>query len=86
MNERFEKKFKGKRFFKRLPAGYRKYQKRTKQNNFYSNYPVFQNVKNVLRARGFSRDSLLDTENTRREQNKITFILTIQFSKMLKMF
>ena len=29
-----QKHFKGKRFFKRLPAGYRKYQRRTKQNNF----------------------------------------------------
>ena len=29
--------------------------------------------KQILRARGFSRDSLLDRENTREEQNKITF-------------
>ena len=28
------KHFKSKMFFKRLPAGYRKYQRRTKQNNF----------------------------------------------------
>ena len=32
--------------------------------------------KQILRARGFSRDSLLDRENTREEQNKITFNLT----------
>ena len=32
--------------------------------------------KQVLRARGFSRDSLLDRENTGEEQNKITFNLT----------
>ena len=39
--------------------------------------------KQILRARGFSRDSLLDRENTREEQNKITFI---QFSTMLKKY
>ena len=32
--------------------------------------------KQILRARGFSRDSLLDRENIREEQNKITFNLT----------
>ena len=32
--------------------------------------------KQILRARGFSRDSLLDRENIREEQNKITFSLT----------
>ena len=32
--------------------------------------------KQILRAIGFSRDSLLDRENTREEQNKITFNLT----------
>ena len=32
--------------------------------------------KQVLRARSFSRDSLLDRESTRDEQNKITFNLT----------
>ena len=32
--------------------------------------------KQILNARGFSRDSLLDKENTREEQNKITFNLT----------
>ena len=32
--------------------------------------------KQSLRARGFSRDSLLDRKNTREEQNKITFDLT----------
>ena len=32
--------------------------------------------KQILRTRGFSRDSLLDRENTRKEQNKITFNLT----------
>ena len=32
--------------------------------------------KQILRARSFSRDSLLDRENTRDEQNKITFNLT----------
>ena len=32
--------------------------------------------KQILRTRGFSRDSLLDRENTREEQNKITFTLT----------
>ena len=32
--------------------------------------------KQVLRARSFSRDSLLDKESTRDEQNKITFNLT----------
>ena len=32
--------------------------------------------KHILRARGFSRDSLLDRENTREEQNKITFNLS----------
>ena len=32
--------------------------------------------KQILRARGFSRDSQLDRENTREEQNKITFNLT----------
>ena len=32
--------------------------------------------KQILRARGFSRDSLLDRENTREGQNKITFNLT----------
>ena len=32
--------------------------------------------KQILRARDFSRDSLLDKENTREEQNKITFNLT----------
>ena len=32
--------------------------------------------KQVLRARSFSRDSLLDRESTREEQNKITFNLT----------
>ena len=32
--------------------------------------------KQILRARGFSRDSLLDRENTREEQDKITFNLT----------
>ena len=31
--------------------------------------------KQILRERGFSRDSLLDTENTREEQNKINFNL-----------
>ena len=30
----------------------------------------------ILSARGFSRDSLLDRENTREEQNKMTFNLT----------
>ena len=30
----------------------------------------------ILIARGFSRDSLLDRENTREEQNRITFYLT----------
>ena len=30
----------------------------------------------ISRARGFSRDSLLDRENTREEQNNITFNLT----------
>ena len=29
--------------------------------------------KQILRARGFSRDSLLDRENVREKQNKITF-------------
>ena len=32
--------------------------------------------KQIFRARGFSRDSLLDRENTTEKQNKITFILT----------
>ena len=32
--------------------------------------------KQILSARGFSRDSLLDRENTREEQSKITFNLT----------
>ena len=32
--------------------------------------------KQILRARGFSRDSLLDRENSREEQNKIAFNLT----------
>ena len=32
--------------------------------------------KQVLRARGFSRHSLLDRENTKEKQNKITFNLT----------
>ena len=32
--------------------------------------------KQILRARGFSRDSLLDRENIREEQNKMTFNLT----------
>ena len=32
--------------------------------------------KQILRARGFSRDSLLDRENIREDQNKITFNLT----------
>ena len=32
--------------------------------------------KQILRARGFSRDSLLDRKNTREEQNKITSNLT----------
>ena len=32
--------------------------------------------KQIVRARCFSRDSLLDWENTREEQNKITFNLT----------
>ena len=32
--------------------------------------------KQILMARGFSRDSLLDRENIRDEQNKITFNLT----------
>ena len=32
--------------------------------------------KQVLRARSFLRDSLLDKESTRDEQNKITFNLT----------
>ena len=32
--------------------------------------------KQMSRARGFSRDSLLDRENIREEQNKITFNLT----------
>ena len=32
--------------------------------------------KQILRARGFSRDSLLDRENIREVQNKITFNLT----------
>ena len=33
-------------------------------------------MKTILSARGFSRDYLLDRENTREEQNKITFNLT----------
>ena len=38
--------------------------------------------KQILRARGFSRDALLDRENTREEQNKIAVILLIiQFCK-----
>ena len=37
--------------------------------------------KQILRARGSSRDSLLDRENTREVKNKITFT---QFSKILK--
>ena len=32
--------------------------------------------KQILRARGFSKDSLLDRENTSEEQNKITFNVT----------
>ena len=32
--------------------------------------------KRIARAKGFSKDSLLDRENTREEQNKITFNLT----------
>ena len=32
--------------------------------------------KQILRVRGFSRDSLLDRKNTKEEQNKITFNLT----------
>ena len=32
--------------------------------------------KQILRIKGFSRDSLLDRENTREEQDKITFNLT----------
>ena len=31
--------------------------------------------KQILMARGFSRDILLDRENTRKEQNKIAFYL-----------
>ena len=33
-------------------------------------------LKQILRARGFSRDSQLDRENIREEQDKITFKLT----------
>ena len=39
-----------------------------------------------LRAKGFSRDSLLDTENTREEQNKITFNLTYPLIQNVKNF
>ena len=40
------------------------------------NYSQREIRKQILRARGFSRDTLLDRENTREEQNKITFNLT----------
>ena len=39
----------------------------------YSEWEVW---KQILKARGFSRDSLMDRKNTREEQNKITFNLT----------
>ena len=32
--------------------------------------------KQILRAKAFSRDSMLDKENTMEEQNKVTFTLT----------
>ena len=41
-----------------------------------SGYSEREVRKQILRTRGFSRDSLLDRENVREEQNKITFNLT----------
>ena len=41
-----------------------------------SGYSEREVRKQILRPRGFSRDSLLDRENTREEQNKATFNLT----------